>query len=160
MKKYEKRIIIGLSMIIFSSCVSQNQKKDSTQLWSAPSKNYIEKSKTINNNNETGYGTNVAPKSYSNGFVHRSEYSLKGRKAISKPIPKYICNEEGIVVVEVTVDQTGKTLNAIVGIKGTTNKASCLLDQARIAAMNTKWESDSDAPAKQVGKIIYNFSLD
>ncbi|MEN2415196.1 energy transducer TonB [Flavobacterium mesophilum] len=86
-------------------------------------------------------------------------YSLGNRKALSKPAPKYNCNEEGKVVVEVTVDQNGKTISATAGIKGTTNTASCLLDQARIAAMNTKWESDSDAPVKQVGKIIYNFSL-
>jgi hypothetical protein len=88
-----------------------------------------------------------------------SGYSLGNRKALSKPAPKYNCNEEGKVVVEVTVDQNGKTISATAGIKGTTNTASCLLDQARIAAMNTKWESDSDAPVKQVGKIIYNFSL-
>ncbi|KQB43381.1 energy transducer TonB [Flavobacterium aquidurense] len=89
-----------------------------------------------------------------------SGYSLNGRKALSKPAPKYTCNEEGKVVVEVTVDQNGKTINATAGIKGTTNTARCLLDQAKIAAMNTKWDADSNAPAKQVGKIIYNFSLD
>jgi len=89
-----------------------------------------------------------------------SGYSLGNRKALSKPAPKYTCNEEGKVVVEVSFDQNGKTISATPGIKGTTNTAKCLLDQARIAAMNTKWESDSDAPAKQVGKIIYNFSLD
>ncbi|TDW46998.1 outer membrane transport energization protein TonB [Flavobacterium sp. 270] len=88
-----------------------------------------------------------------------SGYSLGNRKALSKPAPKYTCNEEGKVVVEVSVDQNGKTISATAGIKGTTNTAKCLLDQARIAAMNTKWESDDDAPVKQVGKIIYNFSL-
>ncbi|PTS99662.1 hypothetical protein DBR27_13355 [Flavobacterium sp. HMWF030] len=88
-----------------------------------------------------------------------SGYSLGTRKALSKPAPKYTCNEEGKVVVEITVDQNGKTLSATPGIKGTTNTARCLLDQAKIAAMNTKWDADSDAPAKQTGKIIYNFSL-
>ncbi len=88
-----------------------------------------------------------------------SGYSLGNRKALSKPAPKYTCNEEGKVVVEVSVDQNGKTISATAGIKGTTNTAKCLLDQARIAAMNTKWESDNDAPVKQVGKIIYNFNL-
>lgn len=88
-----------------------------------------------------------------------SGYLLNGRKALSKPAPKYTCNEEGKVVVEITVDQTGKTISATPGIKGTTNTARCLLDQAKLAAMNTKWESDDNAPAKQVGKIIYNFSL-
>lgn len=88
-----------------------------------------------------------------------SGYSLGNRKALSKPAPKYTCNEEGKVVVEVSVDQNGKTISATAGIKGTTNTAKCLLDQARIAAMNTKWESDNNAPVKQVGKIIYNFNL-
>jgi len=89
-----------------------------------------------------------------------SGYSLGTRKALSKPAPKYTCNEEGRVVVEITVDQNGKTISATPGIKGTTNTARCLLDQAKIAAMNTKWEADTNAAAKQVGKIIYNFSLD
>jgi len=89
-----------------------------------------------------------------------SGYSLNGRKALSKPAPKYTCNEQGRVVVEVTVDQNGKTISATPGVKGTTNTASCLLEQAKIAALNTKWSADANAAAKQVGKIIYNFSLD
>lgn len=88
-----------------------------------------------------------------------SGYSLGNRKAISKPSPKYTCNEVGKVVVEVSVDRNGKTTNAIAGIKGSTNLAKCLLDQAMIAAMNTRWEASSNAPEKQVGKIIYNFNL-
>ena len=86
-------------------------------------------------------------------------YSLGNRKAISKPSPKYTCNETGKVVVEVSVDRNGRTIDAIAGIKGTTNTARCLLDQARIAAMNTRWDASSDAPEKQVGKIVYNFNL-
>jgi hypothetical protein len=86
-------------------------------------------------------------------------YSLGNRKALSKPQPNYTCNEEGKVVVEVTVDQTGKTINAVAGVKGTTNTASCLLQQAKLAAMSTKWQASADAPEKQVGKIIYSFSL-
>jgi hypothetical protein len=89
-----------------------------------------------------------------------SGYSLGNRKALSKPAPKYTCDEAGKVVVEITVDQSGKTISATPGIKGTTNTAKCLLDQAKIAAMNTKWSPDENAAAKQVGRIIYNFSLD
>lgn len=86
-------------------------------------------------------------------------YSLGNRRAISKPAPKYTCNEEGKVVVEVSVDRNGKTVSAIAGIKGTTNTAKCLLEQAKSAALNTKWDASSDAPEKQVGKIIYNFGF-
>lgn len=93
------------------------------------------------------------------GSGNGSGYSLGNRKAISKPAPKYTCNETGKVVVEVSVDRNGKTIDAIAGIKGSTNTAKCLLDQARIAAMNTRWDASSDAPEKQVGKIVYNFNL-
>ncbi len=86
-------------------------------------------------------------------------YSLGNRKAISKPAPKYTCNETGKVVVEVAVDRNGRTISAIAGVKGSTITAKCLLDQAQIAAMNTKWDSSQDAPEKQVGKIVYNFNL-
>lgn len=104
--------------------------------------------------NGSGYGAGNG-----GGSGNGSGYSLGNRKAISKPAPKYTCNEEGKVVVEVSVDRNGKTTNAIAGIKGTTNTAKCLLDQARIAAMNTRWDASSDAPEKQVGKIVYNFNL-
>lgn len=104
--------------------------------------------------NGSGYGAGSG-----GGSGGGTGYSLGNRKAISKPAPKYTCNESGKVVVEVAVDRNGKTISAIAGIKGSTNTAKCLLDQARIAAMNTKWDASSDAPEKQVGKIVYNFNL-
>jgi hypothetical protein len=102
----------------------------------------------------SGYGSGSG-----GGSGGGSGYSLGNRKALSKPAPKYTCNEVGKVVVEVSVDRNGITTNAVAGIKGTTNTAKCLLDQARIAAMNTKWEASGDALEKQVGRIVYNFNL-
>ena len=102
----------------------------------------------------SGYGAGSG-----GGSGNGTGYSLGNRKAISKPAPKYTCNEQGKVVVEVAVDQNGTTISAIAGVKGTTNTAKCLLDQAKIAAMNTRWEASNSAPEKQVGKIIYNFNL-
>jgi len=105
--------------------------------------------------NGSGYGAGSG-----GGSGNGSGYSLGNRKAISKPKPNSDCsNETGIVVVEVTVDKNGNTISAIAGIRGTTITAKCLKDQARMAAMNTKWQSSSDAPEKQVGKIVYNFNL-
>lgn len=106
----------------------------------------------------SGYGAGNGGGSGS-GSGGGSGYSLGNRKAVSKPAPKYTCDEQGRVVVEVAVDRNGKTMSATAGVKGTTNTAKCLLDQARIAAMNTKWDASSDAPEKQVGKIVYNFNL-
>ena len=86
-------------------------------------------------------------------------YSLGNRKALNKPQPDYTCQEQGRVAVQVTVDRGGNTISVTAGVQGTTNTAKCLLDQAKIAAMNTKWQPDNNAPEKQVGKIIYTFSL-
>ncbi|MFM9826545.1 energy transducer TonB [Flavobacterium sp.] len=103
----------------------------------------------------SGYGAGTG-----GGSGNGTGYSLGNRKAISKPKPNSDCsNETGVVVVEITVDKNGNTTNAVAGIRGTTITAKCLKDQAKMAAMNTKWSSSGDAPEKQVGKIIYNFNL-
>lgn len=84
---------------------------------------------------------------------------LNGRKIIKKPSPEYNCNEQGKVVVEITVDKNGNVINAIAGVNGTTNKSACLLNASKIAALETKWQPDNNAPDKQIGKIEYNFRL-
>ena len=88
-----------------------------------------------------------------------SNYMLGNRKALSKPVPNYTCNEEGNVAVQISVDQSGNVVAAKPGVRGTTNAAKCLLDEAKNAAMRTRWEPDSNAKETQVGLIIYNFSL-
>lgn len=94
------------------------------------------------------------------GSGNGTGYSLGNRKAILKPKPNSDCsNETGVVVVEVTVDKNGNTISAVSGIRGTTITAKCLKDQAKMAAMNTKWSASNDASEKQVGKIVYNFNL-
>lgn len=105
----------------------------------------------------SGYGAGTGGGS---GNGSGGGYSLGNRKALSKPKPNSNCSDEtGMVVVEVTVDKNGNTINAIAGVRGTTITAKCLKDQARLAAMSTKWDASSDAPEKQVGKIVYNFNL-
>ena len=103
----------------------------------------------------SGYGSGTGSGT-GNG---NGNYQLGNRKALNRPKPKYICEEQGTVVVQITVDKTGHVISANPGARGTTNAARCLLDQAKIAAMDTKWEADDAAPDKQVGKIIYNFKL-
>jgi hypothetical protein len=58
-------------------------------------------------------------------------YSLGNRKQyLNQPQNTLVTNKEE-VVVEVSVDRTGRTTSAT-GIKGTTNTASCLLEQAKL----------------------------
>lgn len=94
-----------------------------------------------------------------NGSGRDKNYNLSGRNALSKPIEKPECNEEGIVVVSIEVDNTGKVIKATPGVKGSTNTVKCLLDPARAAALRTTWNADPNAPNKQRGTIVYRFSL-
>ncbi|SDY03127.1 outer membrane transport energization protein TonB [Lutibacter oricola] len=93
------------------------------------------------------------------GSGGNGNYNLGNRKPLSKPKPKYDCDEEGLVVVRIEVDRNGKVIKASPGAKGTTNTAQCLLSQAKLAALKTKWNADSKAPSKQFGTIKYRFSL-
>ncbi len=93
------------------------------------------------------------------GLDGDGNYLLGGRRAIDKVIIVQDCNQEGIVVVDIDVDRNGNVTKAIPGVRGTTNNSRCLLDPARQAALRTKFNSDPNAPARQMGRIIYRFSL-
>lgn len=86
-------------------------------------------------------------------------YFLNGRKALNKPQPQYTCNETGTVVVQITVDKNGTVIDAKPGARGTTNPATCLAKQAKLAALQTKWSPSPDGAERQVGTIVYNFKL-
>lgn len=93
------------------------------------------------------------------GLDGDGNYQLGGRKALNKEKFVQECNESGIVVVNIEVDRSGKVVNATAGVRGSTNTSKCLLEPARKAALATKFNPDDKAPAKQVGKIVYNFSI-
>jgi outer membrane biosynthesis protein TonB len=93
------------------------------------------------------------------GLDGDGNYQLGGRKALNKKKIQQKCNEAGIVVVSIEVDRSGKVINATPGVRGTTNNSECLKDPAKRAALATRFNADSKAPAKQIGKIIYKFSL-
>jgi len=86
-------------------------------------------------------------------------YNLGNRKPLDTPKPLYDCDEEGRVVVSIEVDQKGNVISANAGVKGSTTAAPCLLERAKEAALKTTWQADTTAPNKQIGRIIYNFSL-
>jgi protein TonB len=105
-------------------------------------------------------GDLMSSKYYGNtGSEPEGNYNLAGRKAVSKPKEQPDCQEEGIVVVRITVAKNGKVMSAVPGVKGTTNTAACLLKPAKEAALRTTWNSDDAAPKIQTGTIIYKFSL-
>jgi TonB family protein len=85
-------------------------------------------------------------------------YDLKGRQARSLPKPSYDIQDEGIVVVEVTVDQNGNVTQAVPGAKGTTTLEPYFLRVAQEAAMAAKFDRKPDATI-QKGTITYHFKL-
>ncbi len=124
-----------------------------------------ETSESEGDDNEAGdkgndNGDPNAPEYYTNpGNGSGGDYNLIGRIPLRRPVPAYLCRKEGRVVVAIKVDRNGKVIEAIAGAKGSTTTESCLLEQAKKAALKTKWQAAANAPEKQVGKIIYNFRL-
>ncbi|MCU0472189.1 MAG: hypothetical protein MUC93_02325 [Bacteroidales bacterium] len=86
-------------------------------------------------------------------------YDLQGRGFQKLPLPKYDYQGEGKVVVEVSVDRSGKVIQAIPGIRGSNTLDEYLLRVAKDAAMEAQFEVKSDAPLVQKGTITYNFVL-
>ena len=86
-------------------------------------------------------------------------YGLGGRGMPSKRIFKQDCNEYGLVVVRIEVNQQGKVIKAEPGIRGTTNTDPCLLEPARKIALSHKWPADPEAPTTQVGFVSINFDV-
>lgn len=86
-------------------------------------------------------------------------YGLNGRGRATYKTLKQDCNESGLVIVKITVNQSGQVIEAVPGVKGTTNTAQCLLEPAKKIAMSHKWRADSKAPSKQIGFVKVNFNL-
>lgn len=107
---------------------------------------------------ENGNENKTKSKYYSSNH-QKKNYNLAGRNVLKKPIFQPKCNEEGTVYVKIEVNQNGKVVKAIAGIKGSTNTNPCLLEPAQKAALQTRWNFDKNAPRKQIGIIIYRFRL-
>ena len=86
-------------------------------------------------------------------------FDLGGRKAQSLIKPPYDLQKEGVVVVAITVDRSGRVTDATPGIKGSTTLEGDLLKLAKEAALKTRFESSNDAPIFQKGTITYVFRL-
>lgn len=85
---------------------------------------------------------------------------VKGRNVVgSLPKPSYSSQTEGIVVVQVKVDQYGTVTEAIPGAEGTTVTDKTLWNAARSAALKAHFNQSANAPALQTGTITYIFKL-
>jgi len=94
------------------------------------------------------------------GVGNGVSYSLDGRSAQSLPKPSYPGNEEGVVVVQVTVNKSGVVTKAEAGVRGSNTADPELIAAARKAALQARFNVDDNAPAFQTGTITYRFVLD
>ena len=124
-------------------------KKNKTEISFDESKIDLGGESNVKNENMDGY------ESGSDGI----SFNLKGRNVSSKILPDYDVQDEGIVVVLITVNRNGIVTNAITGSKGTTTFNKNLLLKAKQAALKTRFSVNNNAPINQQGKIIYNFKL-
>lgn len=101
-----------------------------------------------NSNNYTG-----------NGGSGNGNFSLKGRSAVSLPKPEYNSNQQGKIVVRIWVDQQGKVTRVEAPWKESTITTGALVDQAKAAAKQARFNASSSAPEEQIGTITYIFKI-
>ena len=87
------------------------------------------------------------------------EYGLNGRKLQTNGKVEQECNQEGTVVVRITVNNKGEVIQTEPGVKGSTNTHPCLLEPATKTALLHKWYADTKAPREQIGFVVIKFKL-
>jgi len=93
------------------------------------------------------------------GDAAGNKWGLTGRGLVGRlPLPAYNVQEDGIVVVEITVDKDGNVTKARPGVRGTTTVNKTLWDAAERAARQAKFNRDPNA-IEQIGMITYIFKL-
>lgn len=83
-------------------------------------------------------------------------YYLKNRYHLSLPIPVYLAQGGGKIIVDIVVNRNGKV------IQSTARKNQSIRDEqiyiyAQVAASRTIFNTDFEAPVQQKGTIEYNF---
>lgn len=83
-------------------------------------------------------------------------WHLDGRKASHLPIPAYRCYGGGMVTVVITVNTSGKVIDARV-LDDVSSQDKCLRDFAIRAARMSRFSASPTATSKQTGDIVYQF---
>lgn len=84
-------------------------------------------------------------------------YYLEKRYHVSLPIPVYLAQGGGKVIVDIVVNQQGKVISAKAR-KNPAIKDEMVFYYAEFAANNSVFNSDFNAPQPQKGTIHYSFS--
>ncbi|MGC6431920.1 MAG: hypothetical protein ACON5F_12820 [Jejuia sp.] len=96
-------------------------------------------------------------KQHSEGANTKStvSYSLKDRSDIYLPIPVYLCENSGKIVVNITVNSAGDVIDAYTNTSSTSSN-ECLIEHALQYAKDARFTSDASKKT-QIGSITFNF---
>ncbi len=83
-------------------------------------------------------------------------YYLENRYHVSLPIPVYLAQGGGKIVIEISVDRQGRVVEANIA-PGQNVRDRQIFNYAQTAASKTLFNADAQAPALQKGTIHYNF---
>lgn len=87
----------------------------------------------------------------------RIYYNLQGRNHIYLPIPIYMCQGSGKIVLSITVNQNGEVENAKIVEGESTTTDNCLIETAVNTALASRFNPDVNAPKSQTGTLTYMF---
>lgn len=85
-------------------------------------------------------------------------FFLEDRYDLELPTPSYICREEGIVVVDIRVNQKGDVKLASINTDKTTTSNVCLHENALEYAKRARFNQDFNAKLMQQGYIKFVFA--
>lgn len=101
--------------------------------------------------------TGVSPTGTESGIELRG---LADRQLISKPERLTDATEEGIVIVRIVVDETGKVIRATPGQRGSTTVSAVLNAKARQAALALRFNESAEGISEQHGTYTFVFTLE
>lgn len=84
------------------------------------------------------------------------KYYLTNRYHVSLPVPVYLAQGGGTVIVDIKVDQQGRVVEAVARQNRSVRDKQIFL-YAQEAASRTRFNADSGAPSMQEGTIHYTF---
>lgn len=94
-----------------------------------------------------------------NGGNGKIKFNLKGRIVQHPPNKITDFAEEGIIVVDIVVDENGKVIEAEVNRAKSVNPNYVLCAKARQSALTTRFNNSNDNSPEQKGSITFEFRL-
>jgi outer membrane biosynthesis protein TonB len=89
----------------------------------------------------------------------KSDFRLNGRSLLSRPSLTYDGDESGYVAVNIKVDRQGNVIEASHSLKGSTLNNPRLIEIAKKAARDLKYNVNGDAPEVQFALIRFYFKV-